>query len=471
MITISKQILSVNQLNTYLKSVLQDNQFLQDIYVTGEISNLVFNKSGHVYFSLKDESSTISCMIWKNNADKLKRLKPSDGMKINVVGKIDYYVPYGKVSLVIHDVTIEGIGELQLIFDERKHALEQEGWFSPSLKKPLPKYPTKIGIVTADTGAAIHDLITTIKRRWPIADIFLFPSKVQGEGASEDLAKKIIQANNFNQTLDVLVVGRGGGSYEDLWEFNEMPVLEAIRNSAVPIVSAVGHEPDVTLADYVADKRAATPTAAGEIITPNITEIEEAIQHQYQSLKKDMVQVYKNKVNDVQNADNRLNSLMNSLVKNNDDKITSYKSILSMAIKNIINSQERLISSDFDALKTKIVQRYNNDRRNFEFSSNELTKSIQQLVYKAENEISNDYKFIKVGIKNLVSKYETKIDNEIKTIKLLDPKRPLENGYALIEANGKVLANKDKLNPNDEIKIIREIETVIATVKKTIERS
>jgi len=277
-------IISVNELNVLLKSQIENSDIFRDLHVVGEISNLVFNKSGHVYFSLKDEYSSISCMIWKSKAHILKNLNPQDGMKINVTGHINYYVPYGKISLEVIDVQLNGVGELQQLYEARKNELQELGWFNRSLKQPIPQFPKNIGIVTAGTGAAVHDLISTIQRRWPIANIWLFPAKVQGKGASEDLASKIIQANNFKTPIDVLIVGRGGGSYEDLWEFNEMPVLTAVKNSHIPVISAVGHEPDITLIDYVADKRAATPTAAGELSTPNLEEIIEGLNYQRQIL-------------------------------------------------------------------------------------------------------------------------------------------------------------------------------------------
>lgn len=408
-----------------LKSTIDANQTLQDVYVTGEISNLVFNKSGHVYFSLKDEASTISCMIWKTNAEKLRRLKPSDGMKINVVGKVDYYVPYGKVSLVIHDVQVEGIGELQIIFEQRKNELEQAGWFDRSLKKPLPLYPTSIGIVTADTGAAIHDLITTIKRRWPITNIFLFPAKVQGVGASNDLAQKIVQANNFFPVLDVLIVGRGGGSYEDLWEFNEMPVLSAIKNSQIPVISAVGHEPDITLCDYVADKRAATPTAAGELATPNIQELKQSLNYKLDVLKKEMQRVYKDGVYHFsRNTQNLVHE-----------------------IKNLVHQNDLAVKNNFANLKNNLVHH-------------------QQ---KASQKLLTNYQFLTINLKNLFQKWDQKVQNDWQTFQVLNPMRPLSQGYALLAKNGKILSSNDQVLVGDQLNILRqndEIKTTVTTIKK-----
>ncbi|PPE05151.1 exodeoxyribonuclease VII large subunit [Williamsoniiplasma lucivorax] len=276
-----QKIYSVTEVNTFLKEYIEAPEFLNNLYVTGEISNLTFNKSGHIYFSIKDEGATLKAMIWKTNADNLKRWKPANGMKVTVKGRFTFYVAGGSVSFEVRDVQLEGKGELQKLYDERYQWLEDNGWFDPSLKKPIPMFPTNIGIVTADSGAAIHDLITTIKRRFPIANIYLFPAQVQGEQARFDLAKKIVQANEFTQPLDVLVIGRGGGSYEDLWAFNEIEVLKAIRHSLIPVVSAVGHQPDYTLSDYVADLRAPTPTSAGEMVTPNILELKRNLQNYY----------------------------------------------------------------------------------------------------------------------------------------------------------------------------------------------
>ncbi len=430
-----------------LKTTIDDALVFQDVYVTGELSNLVFNKSGHVYFSLKDEAATIGCMMWKTHAQKLHRLQPRDGMKVNVVGKIDYYVPYGKISLVVHDVQIEGIGELQLLYEQRKNELEAEGWFDRSLKKPLPLYPENIGVVTADTGAVIHDLITTITRRWPLTNIFLFPAKVQGEGASADIGAKIIQANNFSTNLDVLIVGRGGGSYEDLWAFNEMPTLKAIRNSQIPIISAVGHQPDITLSDYVADKRAPTPTAAGELATPNIQEIKQTLMYHLTTLKKTIQQVYQAEVHTLTSNTQQIVNEIKNLTLHNQTLITKNLSLLKLIVTKLLQTQQ-----------VKIIHYENN-----------LVELISQKDGTLTTKIATNYQFLTMMIKNLVLKWENKLSYDQETLTLLNPTRPLRQGYALIKRNNQILNANQLVNNGEELQIIRwddEITTVVKATKK-----
>lgn len=274
--------MTVSQLNTMLKSLIENTAVLQNLYVRGEISNLTFNRSGHIYFSLKDEKASLKCMIWRDRAKQLRDFELQEGMEVTCLGRLTYYILGGSLGLEVANVTLEGKGELQKLYDQRFSKLQDEGWFDESLKKNLPKFPQNIGIITADTGAVIHDLVSTIRRRYPLTAIYLFPTQVQGPQAANNIAEKIGQANRFTEPLDVLIVGRGGGSYEDLWSFNELVVLSAIRQSLIPIVSAVGHEPDFTLADYVADKRAATPTAAAELVTPNLSELQQNLSWHYQ---------------------------------------------------------------------------------------------------------------------------------------------------------------------------------------------
>ncbi|MCL8211179.1 Exodeoxyribonuclease 7 large subunit [Mesoplasma sp. JKS002658] len=431
-----------------LKTTIDDALVFQDVYVTGELSNLVFNKSGHVYFSLKDETSTIGCMMWKTHTEKLRQLHPTDGMKVNVVGKIDYYVPYGKISLVVHDVQIEGIGELQIIYEQRKNQLESQGWFDRSLKKPLPLYPQNIGVVTADTGAVIHDLITTITRRWPLTNIFLFPAKVQGEGASIDIGAKIIQANNFVTNLDVLIVGRGGGSYEDLWAFNEMPTLKAIRNSHIPIISAVGHQPDVTLSDYVADKRAPTPTAAGELATPNIEEIKQTLIYQLTTLKKAIRQVYQEEVHTLTINTQQIVNEIKNFTLHNQTLIAKNLSLMKLIATKLIQTQQ-----------VRIIHNENN-----------LMELIKQKDQTLTTKIATSHQFLTMIIKNLTLKWENKLNHDQETLTLLNPTRPLHQGYALIKRNNQILSANQVINNGEELQIMRWFDEITTVVKETKKR-
>lgn len=346
-----KMILTVTELNQVLKTALENDEYFKNVYVIGELSNLTLNKSGHIYFVIKDNGASINCMIWKANAQTLLKLNPKEGMKITCLGRITYYVPTGRVGFEVRDVKIEGKGELQEIFDQRKLELSQAGWFDPSIKKPIPKFPKNIGIITADTGAAIHDLITTMKRRYPAINIFLFPSQVQGEQAQYDIAKKIDQANLFPTKLDILIVGRGGGSYEDLWSFNEMPVLQAVKNSIIPIISAVGHEPDVTLIDYVADLRAPTPTAAAELATPNIAELKRELAYFYGQYKSNITRIYSSFFTFNNQLTKRLVEVMNNSITIKQMSLKFEIEHLQTAIKNKLKSSYH----DLELVSQKLI--------------------------------------------------------------------------------------------------------------------
>lgn len=259
--------LTVSAVTKYLKYKFDTDDNLKNIFIKGEISNFKRHTSGHLYFSIKDEKCKINAIMFSNNAKNLN-FNPTEGTKVLVIGRVSIYEATGNYQIYVDEMIEDGVGNLYLAFEKLKEKLTTEGLFLSEHKKTIPKYPNKIGIVTAKTGAAIKDIISTIKRRYPIAEIVLFPSLVQGENAASDIAKKIEQANNYD--LDILIVGRGGGSIEDLWPFNEEIVARAIYKSNIPIISAVGHEVDFTISDFVADLRAPTPTAAAEFAVPNL---------------------------------------------------------------------------------------------------------------------------------------------------------------------------------------------------------
>lgn len=262
----------VSQVNKYIKNVLQSDPLLSRISVIGEVSNLKYHGSGHVYFSMKDNTSRINCFLPENKAAYL-RYPLEEGMEIVASGYIYLYEKGGSYSLNISDIRIEGEGNLAAAFEKLKKKLEGEGLFSPQYKKPLPQFPETVGIVTSATGAAVWDMIRTIKNKNNVVNIILCPCLVQGDGASGDIEDGIKAFNRMEEPPDVIIVGRGGGSMEDLWAFNEERVARSIFNSKIPVISAVGHETDFTIADFVADYRAATPTAAAEAAVPDINEI------------------------------------------------------------------------------------------------------------------------------------------------------------------------------------------------------
>ncbi|MEN3013781.1 MAG: exodeoxyribonuclease VII large subunit [Endomicrobiia bacterium] len=271
-----KIVLTVSQLSNILKTLVEEA--FQEVYVEGEISNLKTYSSGHIYFSLKDEKAQIKCVIFKDFYEKLK-FKLENGLKVICYGRIDYYSARGEIDLIVYDVTPKGIGELQLAFEQLKKKLEQEGLFDSKRKKQIPLLPQRIGVVTSPDGAAIRDILTVIRRRFANVEIVLYPVKVQGETAKDEIAEGIRFLNENFPYLDVLLVGRGGGSIEDLWAFNEEIVARAIAASKIPIISCVGHEIDYTIADYVADLRAPTPSAAAEIVVKSKEELAHKIEN------------------------------------------------------------------------------------------------------------------------------------------------------------------------------------------------
>lgn len=262
--------LTVGAVTRYLKNRFDSDENLRCVYLKGEISNFKAHSTGHLYFSIKDETSKINAIMFSSNANKLL-FTPKEGVKVLVMGRISVYEATGNYQIYVEEMLEDGVGNLYIAYEKLKAELEKEGLFDPKYKKEIPMFPKRIGVVTAPTGAAIRDIITTIKRRYPVSEIIIFPSLVQGDGAKEDIANKIKEAENYD--IDTLIVGRGGGSIEDLWPFNEEVVARAIFNCKIPVISAVGHEIDFTIADFVADKRAATPTAAAELAVPNINEL------------------------------------------------------------------------------------------------------------------------------------------------------------------------------------------------------
>lgn len=263
----AQNVLSITQLNEYIRGKMDMDPLLTQVAVRGEISNYKLYPSGHHYFTLKDEGSALRCVLFKGNAARL-RFRPENGMKIIAMGKVSVYPRDGAYQLYCTGLTMDGVGDLYAAFEQLKKKLEAQGLFDPAHKKPIPKYPGTIGIITSSAGAAVHDMLRILRKRYPLSKVRLLPVRVQGVEAPGEIAAAIGYANHY-RLADLLIVGRGGGSIEDLWAFNDERVAYAIYHSEIPVISAVGHEPDVTISDYVADLRAATPSNAAELAVPD----------------------------------------------------------------------------------------------------------------------------------------------------------------------------------------------------------
>lgn len=344
--------MTVTALTKYIKYKFDHDYNLEEVLLQGEISNFRHNSRGHFYFTLKDENASISVIMFSTFAKTVK-FEPKDGMKVFVKGNVSVYEPQGMYRLNIKELKSDGIGDLYLAFQKLKEELEKEGLFDPKYKKRLPMFPNTVGVITSPTGAAIKDIINTISRRYPLARVVLYPAIVQGDGAKDNVANQIKLANEQN-ICDVLIVGRGGGSIEDLWAFNERVVAMAIFESKIPIISAVGHEIDVTISDLVADMRAATPTAAAELATPSIDILKENIKYNVDYMNKLLKQRFDNVRLYVNNLERRLDNLspVNTL-KNNKIILDEYKKRLNILLQSILNNKKneyRLLENKLSAL-------------------------------------------------------------------------------------------------------------------------
>lgn len=273
----SERVLSVSQLNSYIKRMLDNDLLLSGVWLKGEISNFKHHTSGHMYMTLKDEQSAVRAVMFKGATFGLK-FKPEDGMKVLVFGRVSVFESAGQYQVYIEAMQPDGLGSLYVAYEQMKARLEEEGLFSSEHKKKIPEFPEKIAVITSPTGAAIQDILNVLSRRYPYADVVVVPVLVQGDGAAEQIADAINYVNN-QRLADVLIVGRGGGSIEDLWAFNEEVCARAIYNSLIPVISAVGHETDFTIADFAADMRAPTPSAAAELAVPSMLELKAVIEN------------------------------------------------------------------------------------------------------------------------------------------------------------------------------------------------
>lgn len=333
---------TVTQINSYIKNVFRQDFVLNKVSVRGEISNCKYHTSGHVYFTLKDEAGTLSAIMFAQNAAKLT-FRMENGMQVIVTGRVDVYERDGKYQLYATNVEHDGIGDLYLKYEELKQSYEQMGYFAAMYKKQIPAFAQKVGIVTASTGAAIHDICNISYRRNPYVSLVLYPALVQGKDAADSIARGIESLDKMK--LDVLIVGRGGGSIEDLWAFNEEPVIEAVFNATTPIISAVGHETDFTIADFVADRRASTPSEAAELAVCDIRLIEERISAYNQLLNNALYRLTESKRMKLETLQVKL-SYLNPVNMINDKRmlLDRYNDRLVTAINSLLYDRKHVLS-------------------------------------------------------------------------------------------------------------------------------
>ena len=334
-----ERYLTVSALTKYIKYKFDNDFHLTYVLLEGEISNFKHHSRGHFYFTLKDDNAQITAMMFQSYASKVK-FEPQDGMKVYVRGTVTVYEASGVYQIVVKEMKSDGVGDLYLAYEKLKKELQEAGYFNIDHKRNIPRLPKVVGVITSPTGAAIHDIINTIGRRYPLCKIILYPALVQGEGAKESIVKQITQAN-IDGLCDVIICGRGGGSIEDLWAFNEKIVAMAIYNSEIPIISAVGHEVDFTIADFVADKRAATPTAAAEIATPSVDNLKEYITQSVGRITHNIGVILNDKKTQIMHLDRSLDNLKpTAKLQNMRKELDFYLKRLNMLISNQLNDRQ-----------------------------------------------------------------------------------------------------------------------------------
>lgn len=414
--------LTVGALTRYIKYKIDNDEHLKTVFLKGEISNFKMHSTGHMYFSIKDETSKINAIMFSRDAKNVT-FEPKEGTKVLVVGRISVYESTGNYQIYVSEMIEDGVGNLYIAFEKLKEKLSKEGLFDDKYKKKIPKMPKKIGIITAPTGAAIKDILSTIKRRYPICETILFPSLVQGDNAKEDIVKNLKIANTYD--LDVIILGRGGGSIEDLWPFNEEIVAREIFASKIPIISAVGHEVDFTIADFVADLRAPTPTGAAEMAVPNMIDI----------------------INHIKQLTIRLNESLNKKIKL--EKINLEKSKNSIVIKNpmiMIDNKKQKI----DLIKESVIRILNlkleNNKNKIEKIKQNYILSNPEVIYKEK---------------------QNKISNLIEKLELVNPLGVLKRGYSITKQDNKVITKIKDIKKTKPL-IIKLQDGIVETEIKNI---
>jgi len=438
--------LSVTTLTKYLKMKFDKDPYLERVYLTGQVSNFR-KRPTHQYFSLKDDRAVIQATIWSGIYQKLG-FDLEEGMKINVIGRVQVYEPSGSYSIIIEKAEPDGVGALAIQFEQLKKKLSEEGLFQERFKQAIPQFAKRIGVVTSRSGAVIQDIITTVSRRFPGVKIVLYPTKVQGEGAAEEIARNIARANE-REDLDVLIIGRGGGSIEDLWAFNEEIVVRSIFESRLPIISSVGHETDVTLADFVADKRAATPTAAAELATP-VT-------------KLDLLTYLKNQEKRMATA------VQNTLSKK--------KEVLRGLSQSVIFRQpERLYDGylqRLDQLMLRLKQGLNGELVRNQQKVQAQIHRLEQLspnvkIQRYQDRIQQLQKLMRSQMAVIYDAKVAEVKRLSEALLMLDTSRIVARGYAIVKKEDTVVSSANDLKKNDQVMLMMrdgQVELEVKDVK------
>ncbi|HEQ5235892.1 TPA: exodeoxyribonuclease VII large subunit [Streptococcus pyogenes] len=423
--------LTVTHLTKYLKLKFDRDPYLERVYLTGQVSNFR-KRPTHQYFSLKDESAVIQATMWAGVYKKLG-FDLEEGMKINVIGRVQLYEPSGSYSIVIEKAEPDGIGALALQFEQLKKKLTAEGYFEQKHKQPLPQFVSKIGVITSPSGAVIRDIITTVSRRFPGIEILLFPTKVQGDGAAQEVVANIRRANQ-REDLDLLIVGRGGGSIEDLWAFNEETVVQAIFESQLPVISSVGHETDTTLADFVADRRAATPTAAAELATP-ITKIDLMswiVERQNRS--------YQACLRRIKQRQEWVDKLSQSVIFRQPERLyDAYLQKIDRLSMTLMNTMKDRLSS---AKENKV-----------QLDHSLANSQLQTKIERYQDRVATAKRLL---MANMASQYDSQLARFEKAqdaLLSLDASRIIARGYAMIEKNQALVASVSQITKGDQLTI------------------
>lgn len=438
-----EKYLSVTTLTKYLKMKFDKDPYLERVYLTGQVSNFR-KRPTHQYFSLKDDHAVIQATIWSGIYQKLG-FDLEEGMKINVIGRVQVYEPSGSYSIIIEKAEPDGVGALAIQFEQLKKKLTEEGLFQERFKQPLPQFSRRIGVVTSRSGAVIRDIITTVSRRFPGVDILLYPTKVQGEGSAEEIARNIVRANERDD-LDLLIIGRGGGSIEDLWAFNEEIVVRAIFESRLPIISSVGHETDVTLADFVADRRAATPTAAAELATP-VTKLD-LLAH-------------------LQNQEKRMaTAVRNVLSKKQESLKKCSQSVIFRQPERLYDGYMQRLDQLQLRLKQSLRTRISDNKQVVQARTHRLVQlSPVTKIQRYQDRLGQLDKFLRSQMALVYDAKVAEVKRLSEALLMLDTSRIVARGYAIVKKEESVVDSVESLKKKDQVTLLMRDGRVELEVK------